>query len=74
MCVFVIFCLFMFDCVCHGVNASLSVPVCNFMALVHVRTIPSEHRLSAKLVPTFADRRMSHSQHSRPPMDVISVF
>jgi hypothetical protein len=28
---------------------------------------PSDRRLSAKLVPTFADRGVSHSQHSGPP-------
>jgi hypothetical protein len=35
---------------------------------------PSDRRLSAKSVPAFADRGLSHSQRSRSPMTVISVF
>jgi hypothetical protein len=35
----------------------------NSVALVRERTIPmSDRRLSAKLVPTFADRGVSHGQ------------
>jgi hypothetical protein len=35
---------------------------------------PSDRRLSAKLVPTFADRRVLHSQRGGSPTAVISVF
>jgi hypothetical protein len=35
---------------------------------------PSDRRLSAKLVPAFADRRMSRSQRGVSPTAVISVF
>jgi hypothetical protein len=35
---------------------------------------PSDHRLSAKLVPTFADRKVSRSQRGGFPAGVISVF
>jgi hypothetical protein len=35
---------------------------------------PSDGRLPAKLVPTFADRRASRSQRGEFPMAVISVF
>jgi hypothetical protein len=34
----------------------------------------SNRCLSAKLVPTFVDRRVSCSQHGGSPMVVISVF
>jgi hypothetical protein len=33
---------------------------------------PSDRRLSAKLVPTFADRGVSRSQRDGPPTAVIS--
>jgi hypothetical protein len=42
------------------------------MALVHERTILTDCRLSAKLVPTFADRGVSRSQCGRSPTAVIS--
>jgi hypothetical protein len=35
---------------------------------------PSDRCLSAKLVPTFADRRVSHGQCGGSPTAVISVF
>jgi hypothetical protein len=35
---------------------------------------PSDPRLSAKLVPTFADRGVSHGQCGGSPTAVISVF
>jgi hypothetical protein len=35
---------------------------------------PSDRRLSAKLVPTFADRGVSLSQRGESPAVVISVF
>jgi hypothetical protein len=35
---------------------------------------PSDRRLSAKLVPTFADRGVSRSQRAESPMAVISIF
>jgi hypothetical protein len=35
---------------------------------------PSDNRLSAKLMPTFADRGVSGSQRGRSSMAVISVF
>jgi hypothetical protein len=35
---------------------------------------PSDRRLSAKLVPTFAYRRMSHGQCGGSPTAVISVL
>jgi hypothetical protein len=35
---------------------------------------PSDHRLSAKLVPTSADRRLSRSQRSGSPTAVISIL
>jgi hypothetical protein len=34
----------------------------------------SDHRLSAKLVPTFADRGVSRSQRGGSPTAIISVF
>jgi hypothetical protein len=34
---------------------------------------PSDHHLSAKLVPTFADRGVSHGQCSGSPMVVILI-
>jgi hypothetical protein len=34
----------------------------------------SDRRLSAKLVPTFADRGLSHGQRGGSPTAVISVF
>jgi hypothetical protein len=33
-----------------------------------------DRRVSAKLVPTFADRRVSHVQCGRSPTALISVF
>jgi hypothetical protein len=35
---------------------------------------PSDLRLSAKLVPTFADRGVLRSQHGESPTAVITVF
>jgi hypothetical protein len=35
---------------------------------------PGDRRLSAKLVPTFADRRVSHGECGGSPTAVISVF
>jgi hypothetical protein len=35
---------------------------------------PNDRRLSAKIVPTFADRGVSRSQRGGFPTDVISVF
>jgi hypothetical protein len=35
---------------------------------------PSDRILSAKLVPTFADKGVSHSLHGRSPAAVISIF
>jgi hypothetical protein len=35
---------------------------------------PSYRRVSAKLVPTFADRGVSRSQRGGSPTDVFSVF
>jgi hypothetical protein len=35
---------------------------------------PNNRRLSAKLVPTFADRGMSHGQCGGSPTAIISVF
>jgi hypothetical protein len=47
----------------------------NSVPLVGEQTIPTERQpLSVKLVPTFAARQVSHSQRSRSPMAVISVF
>jgi hypothetical protein len=51
------------------------------MALVRERTIPTEHRLSAKTVPTFADRvchvvsvtsLRPYSRFSRPDSSLLS--
>jgi hypothetical protein len=46
----------------------------NSVALVRERTIPSDRRFSAKLVPTFADEGVSHGQCGGSPTAVISVF
>jgi hypothetical protein len=35
---------------------------------------PSDHRLLARLVPTFEDRRVSRSQRGESPTAVISIF
>jgi hypothetical protein len=35
---------------------------------------PSDSRLSAKLVPTFADKGVSRGQHSVSPTAIFSVF
>jgi hypothetical protein len=49
--------------------------ITNSVALVRERTIPTERpRLSAKLVPTFADRGLWHDQCGGSPTAVISVF
>jgi hypothetical protein len=46
----------------------------NSMTLVLERTIPTEQpRLSAKLVPTIADRKMSRSQRAESPTAVFSI-
>jgi hypothetical protein len=45
------------------------------VASVRERNIrPSNSNFSAKLVPTFADRRMSRSQRGGSPTAVISFF
>jgi hypothetical protein len=36
--------------------------------------LPSDRRVSAKLVPGFADRGVSRGQRGRSPTAVISVF
>jgi hypothetical protein len=47
----------------------------NSVDLVRERTIPTERpRLSAKLVPTFADRGVSRNQRGGSPTAVISVY
>jgi hypothetical protein len=46
----------------------------NSVALIREPTIPSDRRLSAKLVPTFADLGVSHGQCGGSPTAVISVF
>jgi hypothetical protein len=47
----------------------------NSVSLVRKRTISTKRsRLSAKLVPTFADREVSRSQRGVYPTAVISVF
>jgi hypothetical protein len=48
--------------------------ITNSVPLVRERTIPSDSHLSAKLVPTFADRGVSHGQCGGSPTAVISVF
>jgi hypothetical protein len=35
---------------------------------------PSDHNFSAKLMPTFADRRVSRSRRDGSPTAVISIF
>jgi hypothetical protein len=47
----------------------------NSVGLVRERIYPlSDRRWSAKFVPTFADRRVSRSQHGGSPMEVMLVF
>jgi hypothetical protein len=45
-----------------------------FMALVRERTIPSDCRLSAKLVPTIVDRGVLRGQHDGSPIAIFSLF
>jgi hypothetical protein len=46
----------------------------NSVALVRERTIPIDRRLSAKLVPTFADRGVSHGQRNGSPRPESLLF
>ena len=44
------------------------------VALQATLAVSSGRRRSAKLVPTFADRGVSHAQRNGPPRPLISVF
>jgi hypothetical protein len=52
----------------------ISGDLTNSVALVRERNIPRDRRLSAKLMPTFADRGVSHGQCGGSPTAVILVF